>query len=74
MLIGPRRGYFSRSKKERKQKLLGPEFPGSTTGSWSRYVHHPNERGIGAVRYSRLVPKDAASAKKPAKTHSDQPS
>ena len=39
------------------------EFPGSTTGPWSRYVHIPDARGIGTVRYPRLIPKDAASAK-----------
>ncbi len=44
-----------------RQEVL--EFPGSTTGPWSRNVHDPDERGIGAVRYPRLVPKDAASAK-----------
>ena len=44
-----------------RQEVL--EFPGSTTGPWSRYVHDPDPRGIGAVRYPRLVPKDAASAK-----------
>jgi len=38
-------------------------IPDSTTGPWSRYVHNPVERGNGAVRYPRLVPKDAASAK-----------
>ena len=39
------------------------EFPGSTTGPWSRYVYDPDARGIGTVRYPRLIPKDAASAK-----------
>ena len=35
------------------------EFPGSIDGPWSRYVHDPNVRGIGTVRYPRLVAKDA---------------
>lgn len=34
------------------------EFPGSVNGPWARYVHDPNKRGIGTVRYPRLVPKD----------------
>ena len=40
------------------------EFPGSTDGPWKRYVHDPNERGIGTVRYPRVVPKDADAAAK----------
>ena len=35
------------------------EFPGSIDGPWARYVHDPNERGVGIVHYPRLVPKDA---------------
>jgi hypothetical protein len=35
------------------------EFPGSINGPWSRYVHDPDDRGIGIVRYPRSVPKDA---------------
>ena len=38
------------------------EFPGSADGPWARYVHDPDERGIGTVRYPRLVPKDAECA------------
>jgi type II restriction/modification system DNA methylase subunit YeeA len=38
------------------------EFPGSAGGPWRRYVHDPNERGIGTVRYPRVVPKDANAA------------
>lgn len=37
-------------------------FPGSTDGPWARYVHDPDARGIGEVRYPRVVPKDAESA------------
>ena len=53
---------------DRRSKWLNPpewtrpevlEFPGSIDGSWSRYVHDPDDLGIGTVRYSRLVPKDA---------------
>jgi hypothetical protein len=39
------------------------EFPGSADGPWARYVQDPNERGLGTVRYPRLVPKDEAAAK-----------
>ncbi len=35
------------------------EFPGSIPGAWARYVHDPDARGIGTVRYPRLVAKDA---------------
>jgi hypothetical protein len=34
------------------------EFPGSIDGPWSRFVHEPDARGIGTVRYPRLVPRD----------------
>ncbi len=39
------------------------EFPGSVDGPWSRYVHEPDSRGLGAVRYPRVVPKDEECAK-----------
>jgi hypothetical protein len=39
------------------------EFPGSADGPWSRYVHKPNKRGIGTVRYPRMVPRDEECAK-----------
>jgi hypothetical protein len=38
------------------------EFPGSIDGPWKRYVHDPDDRGIGTVRYPRLVAKDDESA------------
>ena len=38
------------------------EFPGSADGPWARYVHDPNARGIGTVRYPRLLPRDEACA------------
>ena len=43
------------------------EFPGSIDGPWSRYVIHPDARGIGTVRYPRLEPRDDDCAKKLAK-------
>jgi type II restriction/modification system DNA methylase subunit YeeA len=43
------------------------EFPGSADGPWRRYVHDPDARGIGTVRYPRLVAKDAEIAKQLAK-------
>ena len=43
------------------------EFPGSTDGPWTQFVHNPDARGIGTVRYPRIVPKDADCGKKLAK-------
>ena len=43
------------------------EFPGSVDGPWRRYVRNPDPRGIGTVRYPRLVAKDAEIAKHLAK-------
>lgn len=40
------------------------EFPGSTTGPWARYVTKPNAKGIGTVRYPRIVPRDEVFAKR----------
>jgi hypothetical protein len=40
------------------------EFPGSADGPWKRYVHDPDARGIGVVRYPRIVTRDAAAAEK----------
>ena len=42
------------------------EFPGSVDGPWARYVHDPDGRGIGTVRYPRTVadPPFAAALKK----------
>ena len=39
------------------------EFPGSADGPWARYVHDADDRGIGTVRYPRLVPRDEECAK-----------
>jgi MmeI, C-terminal domain len=33
-------------------------------GPWKRYVHEPDARGIGTVRYPRLVARDATCAEK----------
>jgi type II restriction/modification system DNA methylase subunit YeeA len=38
------------------------EFPGSVDGPWARYVVEPDSRGMGTVRWPRLVPKDADCA------------
>jgi type II restriction/modification system DNA methylase subunit YeeA len=43
------------------------EFPGSIDGPWARYVHDTDERGIGRVRYPRLVPRDDEHAAQLAK-------
>ena len=43
------------------------EFPGSLGGPWNRYVHEPDERGVGTVRYPRRVAKDSLAAKSLAK-------
>jgi type II restriction/modification system DNA methylase subunit YeeA len=43
-----------------REELL--EFPGSVDGPWSRYVRDPDSRGIGTVRYPRIVPRDEACA------------
>jgi hypothetical protein len=39
------------------------EFPGSADGPWARYVHDPDGRGIGTVRYPRVVANDPECAK-----------
>ena len=38
------------------------EFPGSVDGPWARYVHEPDKRGIGTVRYPRVVARDEECA------------
>lgn len=40
------------------------EFPGSADGPWARFVHEPDERGIGTVRCPRLEPRDEKCAAK----------
>ena len=39
------------------------EFPGSAAGPWARYVHEADARGVGTVRYPRLVARDEAAAR-----------
>jgi len=39
------------------------EFPGSADGPWRRHVTNHDARGIATVRYRRLIPKDAETAK-----------
>jgi type II restriction/modification system DNA methylase subunit YeeA len=39
------------------------EFPGSADGPWARYVTGADARGVGVVRYPRLVPRDPAAAR-----------
>jgi hypothetical protein len=39
------------------------QFPGSADGPWARYVHDPGARGIGTVRYPRIVARDEHTAK-----------
>jgi hypothetical protein len=39
----------------------------SSDGPWSRYVHDPDDRGTGTVRFPHLVPKDDQSTAKLAK-------
>ena len=48
-----------------KREVL--QFPGSVNGPWARYVHEPDSRGIGIVRYPRMVARDADCAKELAK-------
>lgn len=38
------------------------EFPGSAGGPWARYLHDPDERGIGCVRWPRIVPRPEHAA------------
>ena len=40
------------------------EFPGSLDGPWSHFVHEADARGVGIVRYPRIIPKDDQCAQK----------
>jgi SAM-dependent methyltransferase len=51
-----RKSWLNPSEWVREEVL---EFRGSIDGPWSRYVHDPNDRGIGTVLYPRLVARDA---------------
>lgn len=44
-----------------RQEIL--EFPGSIDGPWSRFVHDPDERGIGTVRYPVTKPGSSSIVK-----------
>lgn len=60
-LIGLRTGHLDPPEWTTEEVL---EFPGSSDGPWARFVHDPDRRGIGTVRYPRRVPRDAACAAK----------
>jgi hypothetical protein len=60
-LDGLRRRWLNPLEWTREEVL---EFPGSVNGPWRRYVHDPDAKGIGTVRYPRLVPKDEEAAAK----------
>jgi type II restriction/modification system DNA methylase subunit YeeA len=55
-----RNGWLNPPEWTREEVL---EFPGSADGPWARYVHNPDARGVGTVRWPRIVAKDDASAK-----------
>jgi hypothetical protein len=44
-----------------RQEIL--EFPGSVEGPWSRFVHNPDDRGIGTVRYLVIKPGSSSITK-----------
>jgi len=58
----------SRSPSNGARRSTAAERAGPTSGSGassagrSRYVHDPDARGIGTVRYPRIVPRDEACA------------
>jgi hypothetical protein len=59
-----RKEWLNPAEWTREQNL---EFPGSVAGPWSSYVSDSDKRGIGTVRYPRLVPKDDEAAQQLAK-------
>ncbi|HQU44131.1 MAG TPA: hypothetical protein PK867_15030 [Pirellulales bacterium] len=59
-----RNGWLNPPEWTREEVLT---FPGSVDGPWARYIESTNSRGIGTVRYRRLVPLDADCAKELAK-------
>jgi type II restriction/modification system DNA methylase subunit YeeA len=63
-LYGLRTNWLNPTEWTREEIL---EFPGSVDGPWARYVSNVDVRGVGTVRYPRLVPKDELSAKQLAK-------
>ena len=56
----PRNNWLNKPESTRKEVL---EFPGSVDGPWAQYVHDPDKRGIGTVRYPRVVPRGGECAK-----------
>lgn len=56
-----RRGWLNPEEWTKEEVL---EFPGSVDGPWKRFVHEPDARGIGTVRWPRIVAKDGECAKK----------
>ena len=56
-----RENWLNPSEWTREQVL---EFPGSTDGPWKRYVHEPDDRGIGTVHWPRIVPRNDDCAEK----------
>ena len=61
----------ARELSELRERWLNPpewtreevlKFAGSVDGPWARYVHDPDSRGVGTVRYPRIVPKDGDCA------------
>jgi len=59
-----RNGWLNPHEWTREEVL---EFPGSVDGPWARYVHEPDHRDIGTVRYPRVIPRDRACAEMLAK-------
>ena len=66
-------GQAARAIDELRNRWLNPpewtheevlEFPGSVDGPWARTIHDADDRGIGTVRYPRIVARDADCAKK----------
>ena len=62
----------ARELEELRERWLNPhewtreevlEFPGTTAGPWAHYVSGADERGVGVVRYPRLVPPDETASR-----------
>ena len=60
-----RAGSIRRSGRAGRCWSLAPD--GSGHGPWARYVHDPDSRGIGTVRYPRRVPNSDEAARELAK-------
>jgi hypothetical protein len=50
------RNYWLNPPEWTREEVL--QFPGSADGPWARYVHDPDARGMGTVRYPRIVARD----------------